>query len=78
MKSITLEYTYLDFLGGSDGKASAYSAGDLGSIVRSLGQEGPLEEEIATHSSTLAWKIPWMEEHSRLSPWGHKELDTTE
>ena len=30
--------------------------------VRSLGWEGPLEKEMATHSSTLAWKIPWMEE----------------
>ena len=30
--------------------------------VRSLGQEDPLEEEMATHSSTLAWKIAWMEE----------------
>ena len=36
-------------------KASAYSAGDW---VRSLGQEDPLEKEMATHSSTLAWKIP--------------------
>ena len=34
--------------------------------VRSLGQEGPLEKEMAIHSSTLAWKIPWMEEHGRL------------
>ena len=30
--------------------------------VRSLGQEDPLEEEMATHSSILAWKIPWIEE----------------
>ena len=34
--------------------------------VRSLGEENPLEKEMATHSSTLAWKIPWTEEHSRL------------
>ena len=34
--------------------------------VRSLRQEDPLEKEMATHSSTLAWKIPWTEEHSRL------------
>ena len=34
--------------------------------VRSLGQEDPLEKEMATHSSTLAWKIPWTEEPSRL------------
>ena len=34
--------------------------------VRSLGQEDPLEKEMATHSSIFAWKAPWMEEHSRL------------
>ena len=34
--------------------------------VRFLGREDPLEKEMATHSSTLAWKIPWMEEHGRL------------
>ena len=33
---------------------------------------------MATHSSTLAWKIPWMEEPVGCTPWGHKELDTTE
>ena len=38
--------------------------------VRSLGQEDPLEKEMATHSSTLAWKIPWMEEHGRLQSMG--------
>ena len=41
--------------------------------VRSLGQEDPLEEEMATHSSVLPWRIPWTEE-----PGGHKESDTTE
>ena len=34
--------------------------------VQSLGQEDPLEREMAIHSSTLAWKIPWTEERSRL------------
>ena len=34
--------------------------------VQSLGQEELLEKEMATHSSTLAWKIPWMEEPGRL------------
>ena len=34
--------------------------------VGSLGQEDPLEKEMATHSSTLAWKIPWIEEPGRL------------
>ena len=37
--------------------------------VRSLGQEDPLEKEMATHSSNLAWKISWTEE-SGVSPWG--------
>ena len=34
--------------------------------VQSLGQEDPLEEEMATHSSILAWRIPWTEEPGRL------------
>ena len=38
--------------------------------VRSLGWEDLLEEEVATHSSTIAWKIPWMEEHGRLQSMG--------
>ena len=38
----------------------------------------PLEKEMATHSDSLAWKILWTEELGRLSPSGHKELDTTE
>ena len=47
--------------------------------VRALGQEDPLEKEMATHSSTLAWKIPWTEERgSSYSAWGRKESDTTE
>ena len=45
----------MGFPGGSDGEVSAYSAGDL---VQSLGQEDPLEKEMATHSSVLAWRIP--------------------
>ena len=41
--------------------------------VRSLGQEEPLEKEMATHSSILAWEISWTEERGGLySPWGHK------
>ena len=35
-------------------------------LVRSLGQEDPLEKEMATHSSTHAWKIPWTKEPGRL------------
>ena len=38
--------------------------------VRSLGWENPLEKEVATYSSTLAWKIPWMEEPGKLQSMG--------
>ena len=38
--------------------------------IRSLGREDTLEKEMATHSSTLAWKIPWMEETGRLQSMG--------
>ena len=48
--------------------------------VQSLGWEDLLEKEMATHSSILAWKIPWTEEPGRLQSvcGGHKESDTTE
>ena len=46
--------------------------------VQSLGLEDPLEKEMATHSSILAWRIPWTEEPVGYSPQGRKELDTTE
>ena len=56
---------------GSNGKASACSAGDR---VRSLGWEDPLEKEMATHSSTLAWKIPWTEEPDGLQSMGLQSI----
>ena len=46
--------------------------------VQSLRQEEPLEKEMATHSSILAWKIPWMEVLMGYCQWGRKESDTTE
>ena len=46
--------------------------------VRSLVQEDPLEKEMATHSSILAWEIPWTEEPAGYSPGGCKELNKTE
>ena len=46
--------------------------------VRSLGQEDPLENEMATHSSTLAWKISWMEERGRLQSMGLQRVGLTE
>ena len=44
---------------------------------QSLGQEVALEKGRATHSSILAWRIPWTEAPGGYSPWGHKELDMT-
>ena len=44
----------------------------------SLGWEDPLEEEMATHSSILAWRIPWTEEPGGLQSMGLQESDTTE
>ena len=40
--------------------------------VPSVGREGPLEEGMATHSSVLAWRIPWTEEPGGYGPWGHR------
>ena len=51
------------FSGGSDGKESTCNAGDQGLIP---GWGRPLEKEMATHSSILAWRIPWTEEPGRL------------
>ena len=46
--------------------------------VQSLDQEDPLEKEMAPHSSTLAWRIPWMENPGGLQSMGCKEMDRTE
>ena len=62
-----------DFPGISDGKESSCSAGDMGS-----GWEDALEKGMATHSSALAWRIPWTEEPGRLQSMGSQELDMTE
>ena len=46
--------------------------------VQSLGWEDTLEEEMATHSSILAWRIPWTKEPGMYSLWDCKDLDMTE
>ena len=61
----------MSFPGGSDGKASAYNAGDPGSIPGSGRSPG---EGNATHSSILAWRIPWMEEPGRLHSMGSQRV----
>ena len=64
-------YPLNGFPGGSDGKASAYNAEDP---VQSLGEEAFLEKEMATHSSTLGWKIPWTKEPGRLQSMGSQRV----
>ena len=67
---------YNSFPGDSEGKASACNVGDLDSIP---GSGSSPEKEMATYSSILAWRIPWMEEPGKLySPRGFKESDMTE
>ena len=61
----------MDFPGGSDGKASAYNAGDPGSIP---GSGISPEKDIETHSSTPAWKIPQTEEPGRLQSMGSQRV----
>ena len=65
----------MGFPGGSEVKASACNVGDPGSIPGSGRSHG---EQMATHSSVLAWRIPGMEEPGGLQSTGHKELNTTE
>ena len=59
----THTHTHTSIPGGSDGKESARNAE---AWVQSLSWEDPLEKGMATHSSTLGWRIPWIEEPGRL------------
>ena len=65
--------TFLEkgFPGGTDGKESACNAADQ---VQSLGQEDSMEKETATHSSILAWRIPWTEEPGGLQSMGSQRV----
>ena len=62
---------FMGFPGGSDGKVSAIRK----TRVRSLGREDPLEKEMATYSSILAWKILWTEEPGRLQSMGLQRVE---
>ena len=62
----------LGFPGGSDSKQSAWNTGDL--YIWSLGREDPLEKGMATHSSILAWRIPWIEEPGSLQSTGLQKV----
>ena len=59
-------------------KNLAVNAGDAEMWVQSLGGEDPLEEGMTTHSSILAWRIPWTEEPGGLQSTGLQESDMTE
>ena len=67
-------YIYMGFPDGSAGKELACNAGDIGSLGRSLGREDPLEKEMATHSSILAWRILWTEEPGGLQSVGSQGI----
>ena len=69
---VNVHIWFLGFAGGSDGKESSCNAGDPCLIC---GSGRSLEKKMATHSSILAWRIPWTEEPGRLQ---HKESDVTE
>ena len=59
-------YLHLGFPGGTSGKDPAANAGDMREAGSIPGREDPLEEGKATHSSILAWKIPWTEKPGGL------------
>ena len=78
-----------DWLNGYKNKSWMYGSSMVAQMVKnlpamletwvwSLGWEDPLEKEMATHSSILAWRIPWTEEPGGYSPCDRKELDTTD
>ena len=73
LSDFTFTFTLIrfDFPGGSDGKESAYNAGDPGSIP---GSRRSWEKAMATHSVILAWEIPWTEEPGRLQSTGSKRV----
>ena len=76
-KNDALTMSLHNFPDGTSGKEPACQCRTHEMPVWSLGWEGPLDEYMATHSSILAWRIPWTEEPDRLQPQGRKYLDTT-
>ena len=64
----------MGFPGGAVVKNLPAKAGDFRNVVQSLGQEDHLEKEMATQSSILAWRIPWMEEPGGLQSMGSQRV----
>ena len=73
LSSNSLSSIVFGFHGDSDGKESACHAIHK-TWVQSLGWEDPLEKEMETHSSVLAWRIPWTEEPGRLQSMGSQRV----
>ena len=72
-----LKYSISDLRDGSEGKESAFIAGDTGGKSSIPGSGDPLEKEMAAHSSILAWEIPWTEEPGRLQSMGSRRVRRT-
>ena len=71
MKNFASPRCLLGFPGGAVVEKSPVNAGDT---VRSLGQEDPLEKEMATHSNNFAWRIPWTDEPGGLQSMGSQRV----
>ena len=67
-------YMHMGFPGGTSGKELPASTGDIRDIGSILGREDPLKEGIVTHSSILAWRIPWTEEPVGLQSMGSQRV----
>jgi len=72
-----VDYGVISSPNGSLGKEEPAMQDTEETGVRTLGEEDPLEEEMATHSSILAWRIPWIEEPDRLQSMGYLDSDMT-
>ena len=66
-------HLFWSFPGGT-AEESSCQCRRLRRLVQSLGQEDPLEKEMATHSIVLAWKLPWTEEPDRLQSMGSQRV----
>ena len=63
-------YLWVSLLSRTGGSVAMNPPASAGDVDLNLGQEDPLEKEMATHSSILAWTIPWTEEPGRLQSMG--------
>ena len=74
---LEIKLMYYCTLGFPGGSATKNPPAMLETQILSLGRANPLEEEMATHFSILAWEIPWTEESGRLRSLGSPESDMT-